>query len=109
DDQVDDGVGDDVHAGLLSLHFTALRHQAGGDDVVVHRNGEAAFLGQDELEEIEDVPRIERRRVGADLGGEVRVADDRDAVLDDGAVGDAERCVAADAVGPAAGGEVDDH
>src|SRR6516162_407386 len=86
--------------GLLSLHFAGLRHQAGSDDVVVHRNGKAAILRQDELEEIEDVPRVERRRVGADLRGEVGLADDRDAVLDDGAIGDAERRVAADAVGP---------
>src|SRR6185436_16359785 len=66
----------------------ALRHQARGDDVVVHRHLEAAFLGQDELEEIEDVPRVQRRRVGADARGEVGLADDRHAVGNDGLVGD---------------------
>ena len=63
-----------------------------------------AFLGEDELEEVEHVARVERRGVGRHQRRQVGLADQRDAVLDHGLAGFGQRAVAA-----LRRGQVDDH
>ena len=53
---------------LFPFHFARLRHQAGGDDVIVHRHREAGVLGQHEFQKVEHVAGIECARVGGDEG-----------------------------------------
>ncbi|VDO17697.1 unnamed protein product, partial [Brugia timori] len=114
DDEVDDGVRDDVH-GFFSSHvrlllrdLAVLRDAAGGDDVVLEVDLQRALLGQHELEEVEHVARVQRRGVGSHQRGEVRFADDGHAVLDHRLVGFGQRAVAAHAIRALAGGDVDD-
>jgi hypothetical protein len=67
------------------------------------------LLVDDQLQEVEQVARVERRGVGRHGGGQIGLADDRHAVHLDGLVGDRERAVAPHATGAASGGDVDDH
>ena len=65
---------------------------------------EAAFLGQHELQKIEHVARIQRARVGRDERRQIRLSDQRNAVLLHRAAGFGQRAVAA-----VRRSQVDDH
>src|SRR5688572_3094368 len=70
---------------LLAGHLAVPAHQAGGDDVVLEIDLEAALLGEHELQEVEHVARVERGGVGRHQRGQVGLAHERDAMLDDDA------------------------
>src|SRR5437868_5559012 len=94
---------------LVLGDLAVLRHPAGRHDVVLQVDLERALLGHDQLEEVEHVARIQRRRVRRHPRRQVGLAHDGHAVLDDGLVGFGQGAVAAHAARPLARGDVHDH
>src|SRR6187431_1920448 len=67
-----------------------------GDDLVGSVDAELARLGvEQQVDEVEQVARVERAGIGGHLGGQAGGGDDLHAVLHHYLVGDAERAVAA--------------